>query len=426
MPIYRTRLAIASTIGLILCLLAMVHYRLQPQFFNLPSNLTPTDKVVLLVCMSRISGGMERCVLAQHKLLLQQGVNSILITSDNGYIGQQAQDQKLPVCLCWGAGVSTGSRALFPSVTRTVKHVIERYGRHVIAIHCNKGREVFSLHALASKHHLPIFFSKHNSGETHKALRQKADCVIGVSNLVKTTIERHNVQDGIKGRVVALPPLFETQKFLNFSPTTTRESFFVEKFGIALKPVPLISMIAHFAPDKNHPLLFHAVHNLIYKRNRPVQVVLAGSSEKNILAKYNRMINDLGLNDYISMTGATEQTPELLYYADFNVLPSLLEPFGIAITEGGLMKKPTITATGLGATDWLIIDNETGFIFENNDAVSLTNTIEKVLDNPKLAAHCGQALYEKVMHEFHPEKTIQNLIALYEEVHAKKQAKSRM
>ena len=126
-----------------------------------------------------------------------------------------------------------------------------------------------------------------------------------------------------------------------------------------------------------------------------------------------KMVHDLHLDGYVHFLGSTHLTPELFYYADVNLLASSNEAGGTALIEGGLFAKPTIAATGTGAAGWLITDQETGFLFENNDALSLADTIAAVLCNPGEAQACGQRLRERVLVDFLPPQTVAKTLAFY-------------
>ena len=157
------------------------------------------------------------------------------------------------------------------------------------------------------------------------------------------------------------------------------------------------------------------MHELIIKRNIPVQVALVGDGP--MMGTYKKMVRKLGIADYVHFLGSTELTPAVLHYADINMLTSSKEAFGIVLLEGGLMRKPTIVARGgCGAADWLIIDKQTGFLFENNDVQSLADTIAYAIAHDDEATACGQRLYEKVMAEFMPSRTAAALLAMYHEL----------
>ena len=160
------------------------------------------------------------------------------------------------------------------------------------------------------------------------------------------------------------------------------------------------------------------MHELIYKRHTPVQVVLAGSGPRQDFCK--RMVHELNLDSYVHFLGNTDKIAAIMHYADINVLASSKDAFGIALLEGGFMKKPTIIARdGCSAADWLIIDQETGFLFENKNAHDLADTIAFVITHPEQAQAYGQRLYSKVINEFMPNQTAQKILRFYEALQAK-------
>jgi glycosyltransferase involved in cell wall biosynthesis len=113
------------------------------------------------------------------------------------------------------------------------------------------------------------------------------------------------------------------------------------------------------------------------------------------------------------LIGSTELIPALLQYADINLLTSSSEPFGIVLLEGGLLHKPTLLpSTGCEAANWLIIDRETGSLFEQNNATDLADKIEYMLTHPDYAQTCGDNLHDKVVREFLPAQTVHTILDL--------------
>ena len=249
-----------------------------------------------------------------------------------------------------------------------------------------------------------------------------------MSQEIKVALNKQNEVDGLKKAPIikVIPPFFDDERITSFiAPTSQapgvalgkpeRDAFFQNQFGVALKPCPLLVKIAHLYSNvqhKNHPLLFKAMRELIVNRHTPVQVALAGKGP--MLATYQKMVCDLGIVDYVHFLGSTELTPAVLHYADINLLASSEEALGIALIEGGLMRKPTIIARGTGAADWLIIDKQTGFLFVNNDVQSFADTIAYVLLHAEEANACGQMLHDKVVAEFLPARSAEALLALYQ------------
>jgi len=149
---------------------------------------------------------------------------------------------------------------------------------------------------------------------------------------------------------------------------------------------------------KNHKILFEAVNQLVYKDKYPVQVVLAGSGslEKTL----REQVDALQINDYIHFLGFTSLIPELLFHSDIKVLTSKHESFGVSLVEAALMKKPIIFSKSGDAANVLIVDGQTGLLFDPEDADDLDIQIKKIIVNPIFGKNLGQAVFNLVLTEF--------------------------
>ncbi len=370
--------------------------------------------VVVLTSLYRTGGGLERSIIAQHKALWAAGVQSILILPRTALTVPMAKETGLPLVLCDDFALKFGSFIIHPGLASALQKIVKEYGSRIMAIHCNSDREVYIAKRTLGKTAIPIIFTQHRLAPLKKSVRMAVDGMIGVSPLVAGQLKEQNEKDGLSKPLCALPPFFETDRFLNFTTTESRAAFFLRAFGVQLKPCPLLVKVAHLYKNvqaKNHPLLFQAMHDLIYKQHLPVQVALAGRGDNQ--PAYEKMVDELGLRGYVYFLGETDLTPALFYHADIALLAGREEAFGIALAEGGLLKKPTIIADGAGAAGWLIEDGITGFLFQANNAQSLAQKIAYVAMHPATAALCGERLQYKILNSFSGIKIAQRLIAFY-------------
>ena len=99
------------------------------------------------------------------------------------------------------------------------------------------------------------------------------------------------------------------------------------------------------------------------------------------------------------------------------MLPSVIDP------EGGMDNLPTVimeamatglpvVSTSIGGIPEMVVENETGFLVQPDDALALADAIEKVIDDRLLAQKLGQAGYERAQELFSIEKNVRELCAL--------------
>src|SRR5437660_2388305 len=130
-------------------------------------------------------------------------------------------------------------------------------------------------------------------------------------------------------------------------------------------------------------------------------------------------IAELGLPEFVQLPGPKPQHElrKRLARASVFVLPSVPEP------QGGMDNLPTVImeamATGLpvvstkiGGIPEMVIDNQTGFLVQPEDAVALAEAIEKVTNDRSLGQRLGQAGYEQAQKLFSIEKNVREFCAL--------------
>jgi colanic acid/amylovoran biosynthesis glycosyltransferase len=130
-------------------------------------------------------------------------------------------------------------------------------------------------------------------------------------------------------------------------------------------------------------------------------------------------IEELALQEFVRLLGPKPQHELRARLADASVfvLPSVPEP------EGGMDNLPTVimeamatglpvVSTGIGGIPEMVIDNQTGFLVQPEDAVALAGAIEKVTNDRSLGQKLGQAGYERAQKLFSIEKNVRQLCAL--------------
>jgi len=156
---------------------------------------------------------------------------------------------------------------------------------------------------------------------------------------------------------------------------------------------------------------------LLVERGRSFQCDIYGEGplEKQLRAQ----IEELGLRQFVQLPGPKPQHELRAHLANASVfiLPSVPEP------EGGMDNLPTVImegmATGLpvvstriGGIPEMVIENQTGFLVQPEDAVALAGAMEKVTSDRSLGRKLGQAGYERSQKLFSIEKNVRELCAL--------------
>lgn len=379
---------------------------------HLPSSSSP---LAILSCMLSGNGGTERYVLAQQKEFLKQGTAAVIICAPHSFLAEECEKEQHPYLTCSPSRLRIGGWIMMPGFRYALHFLEKSYPNKLLALHCSHRHEVMV--GASSSLNIPLLLTQHTPSTLAAPVRKAADAIITVNHSCEKKLRALNRKDHLEGKsLITLPPFFNPAPHLSFIPSLPREVYFKQNFNLELQPGrPILIKVAHFYDKllhKNHALLLQALYKLIYEYKKPVTVLLVGAGPQ--VALYKKKTQELGLSEYVHFLGNVENTAPLFHYADINLLSSSEEAFGIVLLEGGLHKKPTIIAReGCGAADWLIIDKETGFLFQNNNAADLAATIRFVLTHPTQATTCGTNLYQKIINEFLPEHTTIMMLQLY-------------
>jgi glycosyltransferase involved in cell wall biosynthesis len=178
---------------------------------------------------------------------------------------------------------------------------------------------------------------------------------------------------------------------------------------------PLILAIGRLIPKKGFENLIRACA-LLVERGTSFRCEIFG--EGPLANQLRALIDDLHLEERIQLFGPKPQH-ELrarLANASVFVMPSVPE------VGGGMDNLPTVimeamatslpvVSTRIGGIPEMVVENETGFLVQPDNAVALSGAIEKVINDRSLGERLGQAGYERAQTLFSIQKNVQSLVA---------------
>jgi glycosyltransferase involved in cell wall biosynthesis len=179
---------------------------------------------------------------------------------------------------------------------------------------------------------------------------------------------------------------------------------------------PLIVAIGRLIAKKGFANLIRACALLVERaKSFRCEVIGDGPLESQLRGQ----IEELGLQERVHLSGTMPQHEIRARLADANifVLPSVPE------ANGGMDNLPTVImeamATGLpvvstriGGIPEMVVEKETGFLVQPDDAVALAGAIEKVVNDCSLGQKLGEAGYQHAQRLFSIEKNVRELRAL--------------
>jgi len=178
---------------------------------------------------------------------------------------------------------------------------------------------------------------------------------------------------------------------------------------------PLIIAIGRLSPKKGFSDLIRACA-LLAERGKSFRCEIIG--EGPLENELRGQIDELRLQNRVVLTGARPQSQlrRCLAAANVFVLPSVIDP------DGGMDNLPTVimeamatglpvVSTNIGGIPEMVLENETGFLVQPEDAVALAGAIERVTSYQSLGQRLGQAGYERAQTLFSIEKNARELCA---------------
>jgi glycosyltransferase involved in cell wall biosynthesis len=158
-------------------------------------------------------------------------------------------------------------------------------------------------------------------------------------------------------------------------PNTERKRATGSCSGVAgeSRPKRLIA-VANFGRYKGHRILLQAMAKL--PTDPAVECWLVGDGPEK--ARMERLARDLGLMNRVRFLGYRQDVSALLHQCDLFVLPSLWEPFGIALVEAMVSGVPVLACRAGGVPE-IVTDGETGLLVPPGDADALAAGLRRLL-----------------------------------------------
>lgn len=178
---------------------------------------------------------------------------------------------------------------------------------------------------------------------------------------------------------------------------------------------PVIGTVCIMRPEKALDVLVRAAALVMADFPR-LRVVIAGDGEDR--ARLETVIDQLGLEERVLLTGARTDVPDILAAIDVAVLSSDYEGSPLSILEFMDAGKP-IVATRVGGVPELIDDGVHGVLVPPGDEAGLASAIGAVLRDPRGGSEMGARARERCRREFSLDSTAERLQQLYEQLHSR-------
>jgi len=201
--------------------------------------------------------------------------------------------------------------------------------------------------------------------------------IIVQSRLMETLVRRQT-----RSEIHVVPEGIEFEKLQQYLAQAT------------LSESPDIFVAVNFRKLKGMDILIRAVSRV--KESVPgIKVFIGGSGDEE--SNLRSLVAELGVQDQVKFLGfISEEQEKYRYYSACKivVVPSRWDNEPFAALDGAAMGKPVIASNTCNAS--VVVDGETGYVFDNENVEELAGLIVKLLEDDDLRIKMGKSIHERV------------------------------
>ena len=254
--------------------------------------------------------------------------------------------------VCFQDPVSSFFSILFLKVRRAeVKIVVETHGDFIETLSLEKNLVLPSLYKK-----LFYIMAKYSIGKSN------------IIRAVSSSTEQQVLDIDSSKSVVRFPAWIDFKDFQNIEPKPLSK----DKFNI---------LFIGSVTDRKKPHMIIEAIQRINDKSYHLSIVGPAPNEK-YLKKLKDLIDKSDLQNQVSLIGPVDRESVKDYYSTSNlmILPSISEGLARVIFESQVAMCPVLVTDAPGMSD-IVIDGQTGYVFESNNLDSLSLKIEYIKNN---------------------------------------------
>ncbi len=172
--------------------------------------------------------------------------------------------------------------------------------------------------------------------------------------------------------------------------------------------MPVVIHVSNFRPVKRIDRVIRVFARMVSRH--PAKLLLVGDGPERAAAE--ALVERFGIREHVHFAGKVPNVAPALATGDLFLLPSAEESFGLAAVEAMACGLPVL-ASRVGGLPEVVVDGETGFLFDPDDEQGMAEAGEKLLFDAERRYEMGRAARDHVMAHF----TADKLIPRYEELY---------
>lgn len=165
----------------------------------------------------------------------------------------------------------------------------------------------------------------------------------------------------------------------------------------------VLGLIGRINRHKGQHLLLDVFEGLVKEKFKNIKLLFIGSTIETqgfLLVDLKQAIIKKDIEEHVTIVDFQKDLWKYYDCIDIVIVPTTdPEPFGLVAIEGMLSKKPVLAANHGGLKE-IVIQNETGLLFEPRNKVALKSAIEKLILNQELITKYGEKGYVRALKQF--------------------------
>ena len=204
-----------------------------------------------------------------------------------------------------------------------------------------------------------------------------------------------------------------------FAPSGDARAWLRKELGIDAAS-KVVGIVAALRPEKNHSLFVDVAKELAASHEDTHFVIVGDGPER---ATIETKVSEYRLNDRIHLMGTRLDTDRIVAGLDLSLLSSHNEASPVSILEALACEVPVVS-TRVGSVAESVIDGETGFLVEPNNASGMTAKADLILRDPVLTQKLGKNGRELVLRTGSLDSMVDGYTSLIEWIYGNKRPRS--
>lgn len=363
---------------------------------------------ILISCGSYSWGGLEMISLETARKLADRSIEVKILCSKNSILEKEALKRGFDTIPIFSKNKN------IPASIIELKRYLKN--SEVDVIHSNHSHDLWVLTPALKMagSNAKLFLTKHMASGVkkkdlaHKYLYKRLNAIFAISNYIKHSVKETCPID--ENRIIFLPVGIDIDKF----DRTKYDTVSIKKELRIPDDKLIIGIVGRMTPGKGHEEFLEAAKIINDKLPEKIYFVVIGNAsygEEKYEEEIKNYSEKLGINN-LTFTGYTHEPQKLMTMLDILAFPSHNESFGRVLLEAMALQIPAAASGNAGVVD-IMIDGETGILFEPKNSTSLADALIKLIEYKDLRNKFALNGRKRAKEVFSFEIMINKLIEFY-------------